>query len=174
MAKKLATTLCVLVLACSAAMAAVDRNLPNFGVVAPGLYRGAAPTDAGLAKLKQMGVKTIVDLRIAPHTVKAEAAEARKMGFQFVNLPMGAEPPTKKQVATFLALAGGAPASPIYVHCQHGADRTGTMVGIYRETHDHWTFERAYAEMRHYGFNRRWTKLRAAVQERAPDLSAQR
>jgi len=145
-----------------------SSDLPNFGTVAPGFYRGAAPTENGLKQLKAMGVKTVIDLRIAPHLVQAEKLEAERLGLRFVNLPMGAEPPTKREVATFLQIANLAGTSPVYVHCQHGADRTGTMVGIYREVHDHWNFPQAYAEMRHYGFNPRWTKLRASVEERAP------
>ena len=144
-----------------------NHDLPNFGHVGSGFYRGAAPTEAGLEKLKAMGVRTVIDLRIAPHTVAKERKNAQALGLRFVNLPMGSDPPTKAEVATFLQLADSAGQSPIYVHCQHGADRTGTMVGIYREVHDHWSFSQAYAEMRHYGFNPHWAKLRESVEQRA-------
>lgn len=143
------------------------QDLPNFGQVGAGFYRGAAPTEAGLEKLKAMGVLTVIDLRIAPHTVAKERKEVKALGLRFVNLPMGSDPPTKSEVATFLQLADGAGQSPIYVHCQHGADRTGTMVGIYREVHDRWSFSQAYAEMRRYGFNSHWAKLRNSVEQRA-------
>jgi protein tyrosine/serine phosphatase len=168
--KKFIIVSALLLLLCPAGMAvqSSSTDLPNFGTVAPGFYRGAAPTDAGLQKLKGMGVKTVIDLRISPHLVKAESVEAQRLGLNFVNLPMGADPPTKKEVATFLQLSGQAGTSPVYVHCQHGADRTGTMVGIYREVHDHWSFAKTYAEMRHYGFNPHWAKLRQSVMERAP------
>ena len=114
-----------------------------------------------------MGVKTVIDLRIAPKTVKREGAAARAMGFRWINLPMGSDPPTPSQVATLLAALKQAPASPVFVHCQHGADRTGCMLGIYRETQQGWAFPRTYAEMRQYGFDPRWTRLREAVQIRA-------
>lgn len=146
---------------------AESTDLPNFHQTAPSIWRGAAPTDAGLKQLKAMGVKTIVDLRIAPKTVKKEGITARAMGFNFINLPMGSDPPTPKEVATLLATLKQAPQSPVYVHCQHGADRTGCMIGIYRVTQQGWTFPQAYAEMRRDGFNPRWVKLREAVQERA-------
>lgn len=142
-------------------------DLPNFHPAAPGIWRGGAPTEAGLAHLKAMGVRTVIDLRISPKLVKREGQEARALGFHWINLPMGADPPTPKQVSTFLATLKRAPGEPVYVHCQHGADRTGCMLGIYRVTQQGWTFPQAYAEMRRDGFNPRWGRLREAVQLRA-------
>ncbi len=141
-------------------------DLPNFHVVAPHVWRGAAPTVGGLKRLRAMGVRTIIDLRIAPKTVRREGQTARAMGFRFINLPMGADPPTAGQVSAFLAAMDRAPSNPVFVHCQHGADRTGCMVGIFRETRQGWSFPQAYAEMRRDGFDPRWGKLRRAVQQR--------
>src|SRR3954469_1913100 len=73
-------------------------DLPNFHPVSPGIYRGAAPTPAGLRRLKAMGVRTVIDLRIAPKTVKKEKAEAEALGMKWINLPMGEDPPTQAQV----------------------------------------------------------------------------
>lgn len=153
-----------LLLVLAAGIAGADANLPNFATVHPGLMRGAAPTPAGLAQLKSMGVTTVVDLRIAPKMVAREKAEVLKMGMKFVNIPLGSDPPTKRQVQQWLAIANTAtPQAAVYVHCQHGADRTGEMCGIYREVHDGWTFKQAYTEMLHYGFKPYYTKLAANV-----------
>ena len=155
----------LLALACLPAAAAPD--LPNFHPVGPGIWRGAAPTEAGLRQLKAMGIKTVIDLRIAPKTVKREGIYARSLGFHWINLPMGADPPTPRQVSTLLSTLKLAPTKPVFVHCQHGADRTGCMLGIYRETQQGWTFTQAYKEMRSDGFDPRWTRLKSAVQQRA-------
>ena len=80
---------------------------------------------------------------------------------------MGSDPPTEREVSTFLATLKRAPQEPVFVHCQHGADRTGCMIGIWRVTQQGWTFPQAWAEMRQDGFNPRWTKLTAAVRQRA-------
>ena len=165
---KLTRTCSLLTLLALCSLPAVAApDLPNFHAVAPGIWRGAAPSEAGLARLKAMGIKTVIDLRIAPKTVRAEGIYARSLGFHWINLPMGADPPTPKQVAIFLATLKRAPGEPVFVHCQHGADRTGCMVGIYRVTRQGWTFPRAYAEMRQDGFDPRWGRLREAVQVRA-------
>lgn len=154
--------LCLLPLSVAAA-----PDLPNFHPVAPGIWRGAVATAAGLQHLKAMGIKTVIDLRIAPKTVKREGIYARALGFHWINLPMGADPPTPRQVSTLLAALKLAPTEPVFVHCQHGADRTGCMLGIYRVTQQGWTFAQAYREMRLDGFDPRWTRLKGAVQQRA-------
>ena len=146
---------------------AESQDLPNFHVVAPGIWRGAAPTQAGIRELKAMGVDTIVDLRIAPKTVAKEHTYVSSLGMNWVNLPMSADPPTKKEVATMMAILQSAPQHKIYVHCQHGADRTGCMIGIYRVTQDGWSFSKAYTEMRKYGFKSFLGPLKNAVSSRA-------
>jgi len=144
---------------------AKPEGLPNYGVVSPGIYRGAAPTTQGLATLKAMKVHTIIDLRGASQA-KAEKARATAMGFTCINLPMGSEPPTTRQVATLLATLAKAPAEPVYVHCQYGADRTGCMIGIYRVFVQGWPFAQAWQEMRHYGFKPHLKQLIEAVKSR--------
>ena len=143
-------------------------DLPNFHPVARGIYRGAAPTSAGLQRLRAMGVRTVVDLRIAPKTVKKEKQEAERLGFKWINLPMSGDPPTPAQVETLLATLKAAPREPVFVHCQYGADRTGCMLGIYRETQEGWTYRQTYQEMRKYGFKPHYVKLADAVRKRAP------
>lgn len=140
------------------------RDLPNFGVVAPGIYRGAAPTAEGLRRLKASGVRTVIDLRIERKGQKEEAVTAAALGLRRIRIPMGREAPTKKQIAQFLAVLAAAPSEPVFVHCQYGADRTGAMVGIYRERRQNWTFNQTYREMRHYGFNPKLWELKGAVQ----------
>lgn len=148
--------------------AAPDANLPNLHTVAPGILRGAAPTAFGLQELKQRGIHTIIDLRISPPQVRREKAAAQALGFEWINLPMGSEPPTARQVSTFISTLKRAPQEPVFIHCQHGADRTGCMIGIWRVTQQGWTFPQAWAEMRQDGFDPRWAKLTAAVKKRSP------
>ena len=146
-------------------------DLPNFAVVGPGIYRGAAPTPAGLQKLKAMGVRTIIDLRIENKGQDEEAATAKVLALNRVRIRMGREAPTKKQTAQFLSLVRAAsPQNPVFIHCHYGADRTGAMVGIWRRTHDKWPFDKTYQEMRHYGFKSYLTELKGAVASCTPSI----
>ena len=40
---------------------------------------------------------------------------------------------------------------PVFVHCLHGEDRTGLVIGAYRMLVERWSFDRAYAEMIAHG-----------------------
>ena len=140
-------------------------DLPNFHEVHSYLYRGARPTGAGLEKLKSMGIKTIIDLRASKLEVEPEAATVKRMGFTTINLPMTSQAPTKQEIDTFIATVENAEKtnSPVFVHCAHGADRTGCMIGIWRVTHDGWTYDKAYEEMRKYNFKPKYSLLSNTV-----------
>jgi tyrosine-protein phosphatase SIW14 len=42
---------------------------------------------------------------------------------------------------------------PIFVHCQHGQDRTGVIVALYRIFYEQWTPQAAHDEMMNMGFH---------------------
>ncbi len=146
-------------------------DLPNFHAVHPYLYRGGEPTKAGLRKLKEMGIATIIDLRGSPEQVYNEEREAKTIGMKTINLPMSSQAPTKQQVETFISqvesAAKGQNGGAVFVHCAHGSDRTGCMIGIWRVTHEGWTYDQAYREMRKYYFTPKFTKLSGAVRNHA-------
>jgi len=142
-------------------------GLPNFSEVAPGIYRGAAPTAEGFKTLESLKVKTIIDLRIERKPAQQEKVTSEAKGFSWINLRMGREAPTKEQVDTLLETLAKAPKEPVYVHCQHGADRTGCMIGIYRVQVQGWTFDETWKEMRKFGFKTYLDELKEAVRSRA-------
>jgi protein tyrosine/serine phosphatase len=42
---------------------------------------------------------------------------------------------------------------PVFIHCQHGCDRTGTVIACYRIKHDKWPTEKAFKEAMLHGFS---------------------
>ena len=137
----------------------VSRGVPpaegilNFGRVNETFFRGAQPDEAGIANLSRLGVRTMINLRLRSDTLAGEEAAARSHGIGYVSEPFqGMGAPTDAQVAKVLALIDSSP-SPVFVHCEHGADRTGMIVACYRQRHDHWRAERALAEAKDYGFS---------------------
>ena len=148
------------------------QDLPNFHEVEPYFYRGGEPTKNGLEELKKMGIKTIIDLRNPGEMKFPEQEESQRLGIKYLHFPMDSKAPSKQTVDEFThAVEEGKTANPdkptVFVHCAHGSDRTGCMVGIWRVTHDGWDYEKAHEEMRKYYFTPKFTNLSGAVQEYA-------
>lgn len=130
------------------------EELPNFHQVNEGLYRGAQPKKDGIKRLAQLGVKTIVNLREDDAQAKREETEALAAGLRYFSVPLHRTGrPSDEQVERALAILNSAENQPVFVHCRLGADRTGTIIAIYRISHDGWTSERAKAEADHYGMH---------------------
>jgi protein tyrosine/serine phosphatase len=130
-----------------------SEGIVNFGKVNDVLYRGAQPDEVGLSNLKRLGVKTIINLRMADDAWREEATKAAAHGIVYTNVPFRAlSRPTDEQVKIVLELINSMP-GPVFVHCQHGCDRTGTIVACYRMKQEEWTFEKAMAEANRYGIS---------------------
>jgi tyrosine-protein phosphatase SIW14 len=125
--------------------------IENFGKVNENYYRGSQPLAEGFMRLKKLGVKTVIDLR--KDSEPEEPAEVRAAGMQYFNIPLKASrPATEEQTAYFLKLVNDPGNWPVYVHCKGGRHRTGALTAIYRITHDGWTADQAYREMKEYDF----------------------
>ena len=100
-----------------------------------------------------MGVKTIIDLRGADKLAEKEKTWARNAGMNFINQPLNNwfEPKDAK-IEEIEKLINSPENQPVFVHCQRGADRTGTVIAIYRITHDGWTAKQANAEAKKFNF----------------------
>jgi len=129
-------------------------GIVNFGKVSETLYRGAQPDAAGIESLRRLGVKLIINLRGTNDVWNREAAAACANGIAYTNVPMhGLGRPSGEQIRSVLSLIDSSP-GPVFVHCQHGCDRTGTVIACYRVTHDKWTCDQATAEAARYGMSR--------------------
>jgi protein tyrosine/serine phosphatase len=126
-------------------------TVDNFGRVNENYYRGAQPTGRDYANLAAMGIRTVIDL-----TRDGDPNEpnlVRSAGMTFYRIPMTTHtPPTAAQIAEFLTIVTDPSNGSVYVHCQGGRHRTGVMTAIYRMTQDHWTADRAFAEMKQFKF----------------------
>ena len=153
---------------------ASERGLPaqegilNFGKVDERLYRGAQPDAEAMRTLKKLGVKLIVNLRLPGDGWREEEAEALANGILYTNIPMsGVGRPGDQEIRQVLALCQGQTA-PVFVHCQHGCDRTGTVIACYRIQHDGWSAEQALREADRYGISKWEFSMRRYVLEFRP------
>lgn len=101
-------------------------GLPNFGFVTHDIWRGGEPSAAGLARLAQLGVKTVIDLR-----EDDALPDVLPPGIRLVRLPVSAWRADGVDPWKLLHAIKTSP-TPIYIHCREGRDRTGLAVAEYR------------------------------------------
>ncbi len=132
-------------------------GVPNLHKVSDQLYRSAQPTAAGLRNLKNLGIKTIVNLR----SFHSDRDEIGDTGLAYEHIYVKAWHPEEEDIVRFLQIVTDPQRTPVLVHCQHGADRTGTMVALYRIVVQGWTREEALREMLDggFGFHGIWENL---------------
>jgi protein tyrosine phosphatase (PTP) superfamily phosphohydrolase (DUF442 family) len=130
-------------------------GLRNFAQVSPVLCRGAQPTREGFAELKKRGVKTVVNLR----WLHDDREALKGLGLRSVHIRCQAWNPREEDVAAFLHVVRDPANQPVFVHCQHGADRTGMMVAVYRMAEQGWANEDAAKEVANFGFHKVWTRI---------------
>ena len=146
------------------ASAEVKTALPGFHRADESYTRGAVPASGGLALLKQIGVKTIIDLRSYYDHADDIGPQAEGLGIRYYWLPLSVwDPATDEQTAEFLSLVGDSSKGPFFVFCTDGQNRTGEMTAIYRIIHDGWSAENAVKEMDDLGFGAYYYSLRSYV-----------
>jgi protein tyrosine/serine phosphatase len=133
------------------------QGVPNFHKVSEDLYRGAQPNKKGMRQLEKFGIKTIVNLR----SFHSDRDEIKQTNLNREHIYMKAWHPEEKEVVRFLKIVTDQNRTPVFVHCQHGADRTGTMCAIYRIAVQGWSKDEAIEEMTKgdFGFHKIWGNL---------------
>jgi protein tyrosine phosphatase (PTP) superfamily phosphohydrolase (DUF442 family) len=152
----LTASLLLFVPAAAPADSSVAPSIKRFEQVDAGLYRGGQPDAEGFGALRRLGIRTVINLR---HTAD-EQRLVESAGLRYVALPTHLRPfgvsggLSKETVRSFFQLVDDPASGPVFLHCRRGADRTGTLVAMYRIARQGWTPEAAYKEARATGM--RW------------------
>ncbi|MGA6993140.1 MAG: tyrosine-protein phosphatase [Candidatus Deferrimicrobiaceae bacterium] len=135
-------------------------GLTNVGRVGNGIFRGAQPQPGGYATLKAMGVRTVINLR----TRHGERKAVEAAGMRYVEIPMSVwknvDPAAVRKALSVMTDPAN---QPVFVHCLHGADRTGVVAAVYRMEVDGWSEADAEAEMEAFGFHEFWSQFKEFI-----------
>ena len=137
------------------------EDLPNFCRVNETLYRGGQPSEEGIKKLARMGIRTIVNFRDPDGKVLREKELAEQNGMRFFNPHLSNWfKPKDQAIDEILGIIQDPENQPVFIHCKRGADRTGTVVAVYRMKIDCWDGRDAYDEAKQYklGWWQVWMK----------------
>jgi protein tyrosine/serine phosphatase len=146
-----------------------EGDIPRFGILAEGLYRGGQPTEKGFQFLKEKGIKTIINLRAEDNS---EEAIVEKLGMKYIRIPINEVLPWSEvpagAIAKYFELVNNPKNYPIFFHCRRGADRTGLLAALYRMSLQGWDAKKAYAEARAIGMRWYFSGLKAQINEFHP------
>src|SRR5262245_51066280 len=122
----------VLTMASVAALAGDLPGVRNFHKLNDQVYRGAQPTAEGFHNLAELGIGTVIDLRLPGERSMDEAKTVKAAGMRYISIPLkGLSAPSHADVARILAIMNDPAAGAVFVHCRRGADRTGTILACY-------------------------------------------
>lgn len=161
--------LLLLLVACSPMV--YSHGIPNLAQVETNIYRsGQISTQEGWDYIKKLANGRKVHILKLNFDKEGSDALAVKMGFELHYLPIQPEgdqdaiddvlgtlkqPDSEQVFMAVLVMTEAVDDKNVFllVHCTHGQDRTGFIVGMHRVINDHWTKDRAYKEMREHHFH---------------------
>ena len=119
-------------------------------------------TRSGRPALDELrGFKTIIDIETPGKAVSDEKKQAARLGIKFIASPLSVDyAPTNAQIYALISQMKNKDNQPLLIHCFHGEDRTGLVVGLYRVFVSGWTPEQAYQEMLDNGFHPKFVSLK--------------
>ena len=130
-------------------------RIRNFRRVTDWLYRGAQPSMENFASLSNLKIKTVINLRWRKGPIAKERKRVNELGMNFEHISLNYWTlPTERDAERFLEILDDEKNHPVFVHCLHGADRTGVLIAMYRVSRCGWTVHEAYNEMLQCGHHR--------------------
>lgn len=125
------------------------EGLDNLFKVSDDLYRSAQPDKGGMTSAKDLGIKTVISIR---ETEKDSALnEQEQTNLHLVHIPLETTDISTEEIIEVMKAIKEGP-KPVLIHCRHGSDRTGLMVGLYRVIFENWDKEAAVDELKNGGY----------------------
>jgi protein tyrosine/serine phosphatase len=140
-----------------------NAAIGNLFRVEPDLFRSSQPSAAGFREIQNLGIKTVLNLRAGHEDTKAAAGTSVTL----LRIPMRAWRLRDDQLLPALRHLIDRERRPLLVHCQHGADRTGGVLAMYRIVVQGWSKPDALEEMTDggFGFHGIWKNIVSYVEK---------
>lgn len=110
----------------------VNQSIVNYNRTTPYIATsGNLDEESGVQHVKELGFRSILDLRTPPEGVEAERQQAESNGLKYLNISVGKEAPPKEDLDRFQQWVENSDNYPTLVHCA-SANRVGSLWAMYR------------------------------------------
>jgi uncharacterized protein (TIGR01244 family) len=107
-----------------------EKAIPNYHLVRPGLATAGQPSEEGLAQIKALGFKTVINLRLPIEKWTGNEEETVKgQGLRYVSVPINPLTFGAAEVAAVRAVLEDEAAAPVLLHCA-SANRSAAVWGV--------------------------------------------
>ena len=118
----ISTLLLMMMMICAAGTAfALPRNFRNVDT----FFVGAMPDEDDIDEFKALGIETIISLHRLPPEVQKRA---EKLGLKLYSFPLRTR---LLHIDEIMDVLRESPNNSVYLHCLHGADRTGAVTAYW-------------------------------------------
>jgi len=108
----------------------MDRAaIPNYRLVQPGLATAGQPSAETLARLKELGFRTVVNLRTEKEGAREEEAAVAASGLRYVWVPVAPDTFSAADVDAVAKVLEDPEAAPVLLHCS-SANRVGGVWAV--------------------------------------------
>lgn len=127
-------------------------GIPNFLKLTDQVWTGGQPWPEHLPKLKEAGIKVVINLRLhGEANGEREATKIKELGMSYFNIPMVYNAPDELDADDFLKLTDEQLKNgPVFIHCAVGP-RVGALWMIRRVLRDGWELDKALEEANRIG-----------------------
>ena len=147
----------MLVLAATVAVSAQQKmerpGITNYTKVDAVVACGGATEITALEGLKNDGFKAVINLRQPTEqgaNIEENAARAKALGLNYINIPFNGQSPDPKVIDAFLAAVANKANQPVFIHCA-SASRVGAAWLVKRVLQDGWPVAKATEEAKLIG-----------------------
>ncbi len=127
-------------------------GIPRFLKLNDQVWTGGQPWPEHWPKLKDAGIKAVINLRPHDeHDGEKEAAKVKELGMRYFNIPVVFNAPDELDADDFLKLTDEQLKNgPMFIHCAVGT-RVGAFWMIRRMLRDGWDYDKALEEANRIG-----------------------
>ena len=123
----------------------------NFKRIDDGIFIGSQPAQQDLHDAKQLGIQTVIDLRMPGESSTSNEETTSSNGLGYVNIPVNKTALAARQIDELERAIARTP-GPHLLHCATGA-RAALLLVLNRAREQKWTAVQTFKEAQSIGFN---------------------